>query len=83
MYLKFVASHLIPNQSGAVLCFKKGKLYLEQEFFSGLKYRPTKKESKTVLVVIYGKLVITGCKKEGEIPELAYYMKRMLLKFKR
>ena len=55
----------------------------EPEFFPGLKFRPIKKESKTVLVFISGKLVITGCKKEEEIPELAYYMKRILLKFKR
>ena len=55
----------------------------EQEFFPGLKFRLTKKESKTVLLFISGKLVITGCKKEEEIPEVAYHMKRILLKFKR
>ena len=55
----------------------------EQEFFPGLKFRPIKKESKTVLVFISGKIVITGCKKEEEIPDMAYYMKRILLKFKR
>ena len=62
---------------------RRANCIYEQEFFPGLKFKPTKKESKTVLLFISGKLVITGCKKEEEIPELAYYMKRMLLKFKR
>ena len=53
------------------------------EYFPGLKFMPSKDEKKTVLLFVSGKVVITGCKKEEEIYEIADYMKRILLKFKR
>lgn len=62
---------------------KRANCIFEQEFFPGLKFVPSRKEKKTILLFVSGKVIITGCKKEEEIPEVTHYMKRMLLKFKR
>ena len=53
------------------------------EYFPGLKFTPSREEKKTVLLFVSGKVVITGCKKVDDIYEIADYMKRILLKFKR
>ena len=53
------------------------------EYFSGLKFTPSRDEKNTVLLFVSGKVVITECKKDEEIYEITDYMKRILLKFKR
>ena len=55
----------------------------EPEFFPGLKYLPSKSEKKTVLIFISGKIVLTGFKNEKDVYDIASYLYRLFLKFKR
>ena len=61
---------------------RKETCIYEQKFLLGLKFTSNKMENKTFLVFISCNLISSDFKKD-EISEIYYYMKRMLLKFKR
>ena len=62
---------------------KRSNCVFEQEFFPGLKFVPIKSEKKTALLFVSGKVIITGCKKEEDVYEMASKLNRMLLYYKR
>lgn len=61
---------------------KMATVFMSKNFF-GIKIRAYKRGEQDHSIIFSGKLILISCRKEEEIPEMAHYVKRMLLKFKR